>query len=102
MTDDNFGVVTILDEARSIVDGARQADYGPPEDNFKGIGIKWSVTLSAANWKPGDPIPSRIVALMMIDLKTVRDAFQPKRDNLVDTCGYAYAASLIDEGKRDK
>lgn len=85
----------ILDEARSIVSGARQAAYGPPEYNFSNIGEKWAATLRAAGWLPNAPIPPRIVALMMIDLKVCRDAYQPKRDNLVDIAGYAYAVELF-------
>jgi hypothetical protein len=87
---------TVIDQAKSIVEGARQANYGPPEDNFRHIGTKWGVTLGIIQgWEPGDPIPSRVVALMMIDLKTCRDAFRPKDDNLVDICGYAYCASIL-------
>jgi hypothetical protein len=84
----------ILDKAKLIVEGARQNSYGPPEDNFRVIGEKWGITLGIVrDLKIGDPIPPRIVALMMIDLKTCRDAFQSKEDNLVDICGYAYCAS---------
>lgn len=87
---------SILDEAREIVDGTRQDQYGSPEDNFTNIGVKWGVTLGILNdWQPGEPIPPRVVAMMMIDLKTCRDVFQNKRDNLVDISGYSYAASLI-------
>jgi hypothetical protein len=89
----------VLDEAKEIVDGARQANYGPPEDNFSAIGRKWAVTLDIIGWRPGDPIPPRIVALMMIDLKTCRDAFQPKRDNAVDIAGYVYCASKFTQNK---
>jgi hypothetical protein len=99
MSDDNYGEVTILDDAREIVDGARQSNYGPPEDNFFYIGEKWSTTLEICGWKPGSAIPPRIVALMMIDLKTCRDAFRPNRDNLVDISGYSYCASLLSDKK---
>lgn len=83
----------ILVQAEKIVNGARQENYGPPENNFKVIGEKWASTLFAFGYAPGMAIPPRIVALMMIDLKTCRDAFQPKEDNLVDIAGYSLCAS---------
>lgn len=98
---EKYGIIksmknTILDEAKTIVEGARQKGYGPPEDNFTYIGKKWGVTLEILkDWKPGDPVPPRIVALMMIDLKTCRDAFQPKRDNLTDIAGYALCGDKV-------
>lgn len=89
---------TILDEARAIVDGARQSDYGPPEDNFAKIGRVWGALLAIPD------IPARTVANMLIGLKIVRDAHFPKRDNMIDAAGYAYAGSLLDGGimQRDK
>ncbi len=92
--------LTILDRAKKIVDGDRQNDYGEPEDNFRVIGEKWGTTLgileeSPPSWKPGEPIPPRIVALMMIDLKTCREAYKPVTDNSIDIAGYAYAMSKI-------
>ena len=89
---------SIIDEAKEIVEGVRRENYGPPEDNFAWIGIKWGVTLgiiAGRGWKPGDPVPAEIVALMMVDLKTTRQAFQRNRDNSVDIVGYAYAESRL-------
>lgn len=80
---------TILDKARDIVDGARQSDYGTPENNFTKIGRVWGALLNLPD------IPPRTVADMLIGLKVVRDTHFAKEDNLVDAAGYAYAASLL-------
>ncbi len=86
MTDTQVVSETVLDEARKIVDGCRKEAYGPPEDNFAKIGRVWGALLGLPD------IPPRTVAMMMVGLKTVRDCHFPKRDNLVDISGYAYAA----------
>ena len=78
----------VLDEAKRIVNGARNEDYGTPEDNFARIATMWSVIL-------GTEVTPRQVATCMIALKLARDAFQPKRDNLVDIAGYAHCASTL-------
>ena len=83
---------TILDTAREIVDGARQSDYGTPENSFSKIGRIWGALLNR------EDIPARTVADMLIGLKIARDTHFAKRDNLTDAAGYAYAASLLTEG----
>jgi hypothetical protein len=80
---------SITREAERITHGDRNDSYGPPEDDLKHIGEKWRVTLSAYFREPVPEIPAYIVALLMIDLKTVREAHQVKRDNRVDVVGYA-------------
>jgi hypothetical protein len=80
---------TILDEAREIVDGARQKAYGPPEDNFKDIALAWGTFL-------GIKITGQQVAEMMILLKAMRLRGNPNHwDSLIDIAGYAYCASLL-------
>lgn len=81
--------LTILEQAKEIVDGRRQKDYGKPEDNFTRIGRVWGALLGLPD------IPPRTVAMMMIAMKSVRDCHFAKADNLVDISGYAYAASKI-------
>ena len=94
-------IFTVLDEAKTIVDGARQKDYGPPEDSFAQIAKYWSIYLSAEN---GTLIglTAADVAKMMILLKLAREQNAHKRDNLTDMAGYAYCVDLIEEGKRKK
>lgn len=79
-----------LIEAASCVKGERQESYGPAERNLSRIAELWSSYL-------GHPITSRNVAVMMILLKAARDAHKSKHDNMVDICGYAYLADILDK-----
>ena len=79
-----------LTEAASFVKGERQESYGPAERNLTRIAELWSSYL-------GHPITSRNVAVMMILLKAARDAHKTKHDNMVDICGYAYLADILDK-----
>lgn len=78
-----------LEEAGKIVRGSREDTYGPAERNLSRIAEMWSAYLSM-------PLTARQVAVMMVLLKASRDAFKPKHDNMVDICGYAYLADMID------
>lgn len=79
-----------LTEAASVVKGERQESYGPAERNLSRIAELWSAYLD-------HPITARNVAVMMILLKTARDAHKTKHDNMVDICGYAYLADILDK-----
>lgn len=83
--------VDCLEEAGKIVRGSREATYGPAERNLSRIAEMWSAYLSM-------PLTARQVAVMMVLLKASRDAFKPKHDNMVDICGYAYLADILDKG----
>ena len=78
-----------LEEAGKIVRGSREDTYGPAERNLSRIAEMWSAYLSVS-------LTARQVAVMMVLLKASRDAFKPKHDNMVDICGYAYLADMID------
>lgn len=82
--------VDCLIEAASVVRGERQESYGPAERNLARIAELWSSYLD-------HPITSRNVAVMMILLKAARDAHKSKHDNMVDICGYAYLADILDK-----
>lgn len=79
-----------LTEAASVVKGERQDSYGPAERNLSRIAELWSSYL-------GRNITARNVAVMMILLKAARDAHKSKHDNMVDICGYAYLADILDK-----
>lgn len=76
----------LLDEAKAIVCGDRDQQYGKPEDNFETISKLWSYYLTYSISK-GD------VAMMMILLKVAREGEKHKHDNLVDIAGYAACAA---------
>lgn len=90
-----IGEESILEEAQRITGngGDRNDGYDHPRPNFTKIAGKWSITL-------GVPITAEQVAIMMIDLKTVRESHKHSRDNLVDIAGYARCIERL--GERDE
>jgi hypothetical protein len=78
---------TILDEAKTIINGERQDTNGNPEDSFKTIADFWSTYI---NGKFGVyvELEPKDTALMMTLFKIARETHQGKKDNLVDGAGY--------------
>lgn len=77
----------LLDEAKAIVCGDRDRQYGKPEDSFYVIAKLWSAYTLCC-------LDERDVAMMMILLKVARDVSgESKRDNLIDIVGYAACAA---------
>jgi hypothetical protein len=85
---------TLLQEADAIAGQDRSRDYGHPYENHRRIAEILSVQLGPILSRP---ILPREVALMMIGLKLAREVNSPKRDNLIDACGYAKCVDMIDE-----
>lgn len=88
----------ILDAARSCVCGAREQDYGTPENNFATIGNFWFIYLNAAHPDLAltpDHITAKDVAVMMALLKVARIATGDNIDSFVDLAGYAACAGEI-------
>jgi hypothetical protein len=81
---------TVLQEAGHLVDGDRQEAYGSPRANHGRTSELWSAYL-------GVPISHRQVCHLNALQKISRDAHRPKRDNLVDICGYMRNAELLEE-----
>lgn len=91
----------ILDEAKNIINGARQDQYGNPEDSFSVIGDFWSVYVKnnmrrSIGLNEMGNITGKDVALMMALMKIGREINGAgKADNLIDACGYlALAADM--------
>ena len=80
----------ILDEAKAVVNGDRQNDYGPPEENLERIRRFWEVLF-------GVDIPLFKVPLAMDLVKTARLIHNPKRDGYVDKVGYTLLAERLDD-----
>jgi hypothetical protein len=73
----------VLEAARTAVTKDRAATHGALEDSFTAIAAIWSVRLGAT-------ITPAQVAILMVDLKTVRAWGNPGHDdNWVDIAGYA-------------
>lgn len=81
---------SVLDEAKSIVAGARATEYGEgAENSLPRIAAYWSTYL-------GRELSARDAANMMVLLKMARESHKPKRDNHVDAIGYLALAEQCD------
>lgn len=82
---------SILQEADSIVNGARKADYGSATVSFDRIGQMTALMLTENEWKALQDrvILPTVVTKMHQATKLTRESFAHKRDNLVDLAGYA-------------
>jgi hypothetical protein len=87
---------SICEIADSLVSSDRQADYGHPFDNFTDIGRVWGMQLGLPD------IPPETVGLMMVGVKLARQKYRPKRDNLIDICGYAKTTDMVLKFKNEK
>ena len=86
--------MSIVEEARKIVSGKRQEDYGSINDSFQRIAGLWSAYT-------GFKIDKYDVAKMMILLKISRAKNGNHRDSYVDIVGYVECADRLmqmDEG----
>jgi len=89
---------TILDEALRITSEDRNKHYGHPRDNFANTAMGMTAYLRAAGkLAPGKEISMRDVGWLMVLLKTMRDGNMPKRDNLVDACGYLRCIEWVED-----
>ncbi len=81
---------TILEEAQRLITGDRNRTYDHPLDNFQRIADIWSVVL-------GIKVTPEQVGLCMVGVKLAREAYMPKRDNLVDGAGYFGTVQMVRE-----
>lgn len=72
----------VLEQAKTMVCGQREHDYGKPEDNFGRIADLWTAYL-------GEPIDSVDVAMCMALLKIARIKGGGTDDCFIDLAGYA-------------
>ena len=84
----------VLAEAIRITDGARQADYGHPRDDFARTALMWTGIL-ASKLREGAEVTAADVPLCMIAVKLARQSHRHKRDNLVDIAGYSRTAAMV-------
>ena len=83
---------TILDEAKGLVYGAREADYAHPKVDFgRATGAinalfadKLTTSFTEADW-----------AIIMIVCKLARQVHKPSRDGWVDIAGYAETGARV-------
>jgi hypothetical protein len=81
--------ISILEQASEVISGPRQEEYGAPEVNFQRIAELWSSY-------HGGTFTQQDVAIMMVLLKVGRINEEATEDTLVDICGYAALAAILD------
>ena len=90
----------VLEEAKKIILGERQDDYGNPEDCFSDIAMLWQAYIDIKETKKGsEKLKGSDVAFLMGLLKLVREIHSHKRDNLVDYAGYIDIGNKLREGE---
>jgi hypothetical protein len=80
---------SVLEEAGRITSGDRHSSYGEPLDNHQ---CTADLITAFMRRKYGAQLPAftaEDVCMINILQKCAREANTPKRDNLVDICGYA-------------
>jgi len=82
----------VLAAADKLINGDRQANYGPPQENFARIAAGWSVILKT------DVTPEQ-VALCMAWLKLARLVNGPHDDSYIDGAAYMALAAELSEMK---
>ena len=83
---------SILQEADTLINGDRQADYVHVSESDDRIARAWAVIMGA-------PVNANQALLCMAALKLVRECYSHKRDNLVDAAGYIGLAEKLHESK---
>lgn len=71
----------ILQQADALINGERQAQYGPPSESFNAIAAMWSAYI-------GHPVTAADVCNLMALLKISRLRNGPHSDSSVDGAGY--------------
>jgi hypothetical protein len=85
--------MTIIDQAKEIIEGDREQTYGNPGINLKRIADQWSCYLNQKH-ESSIMLSEEDVCWMMVLLKMARQMHSHKSDNLVDAIGYV---ALIDK-----
>ena len=95
--------MTILDEAKKLVDGVKREEYGNQLQSLERAAILWDAYLRirSKGLNIGFELDYRDTAFMMILYKITREIHQVKKDNLVDIAGYTYVLELADELARN-
>lgn len=83
-----------LQEAHRLTHGPRRADYGHPLDDYTRTAGMVSALLAH---KLKEPLSAEDVTQIMQCMKMSRHTNAPKRDNMVDAAGYAWATWEIKE-----
>jgi hypothetical protein len=90
---------SILQEAESLINGDRRASYGHPLDDYtRTAGL---VNAAFAD-KLKEPLSPEDMMMVMVLVKLSRQRNLPKRDNLVDACGYLGCIELAEQKRNSE
>lgn len=99
-------IKNILEEANSIVHGARATAYGHPYDNHGLTAEYWTVYLNARNSHMGlvGNLSAEDVCFLNILQKIARaqNGVDLNRDSIVDIAGYAANIEIIQEERKKR
>lgn len=87
-------MANILDEAKEITEGARKHDYGSAYENHNRTAGMFTAYLKA-KYGVTFALDADDVCWLNILQKCARDTHRSKRDNWVDTAGYARNIEMI-------
>ena len=85
----------LLDEAKKLIGGDRQTDYGDKLTNHENIANFWSIFLKTK-------ITPHDVAICMALVKVARLMNQHKKDSYIDMAAYACIAGEIEARSKKK
>ena len=86
---------SVCDEAKRLTATDRQKSYGHPRDDFAKQALMMTGILRS-KLKDGQVITAADVPLLMIAVKISRLTHAYKRDSIVDICGYARTAAMVE------
>lgn len=90
---------SILQEAEALINGDRRASYGHPLlDYTRTAGM---VNAAFAD-KLKEPLTAEDMMMVMVLVKLSRQRNLPKRDNLVDACGYLGCIELAEQKRNSE
>jgi hypothetical protein len=85
----------ILREAEHLITTDRNGDYGDAVEDFSVTGEYWTTYMKSKGYLvEGVILTPKDVTIMMSLFKIRRESTHPKRDNVVDGCGYLALAQL--------
>jgi hypothetical protein len=90
---------TVLEEAARITSGARGTDYGHPLDNHSCTAELWRSWLRRKYGVDVAFTPEDVCYFNILQ-KLSREANAPKRDTIVDLCGFSRNVEMVQEERR--
>lgn len=80
-------IETLADQAKKLVYGDRNQQYGSPAKDYERVSKVWSGLL-CNKLKDGESITAEEALIMMTSLKLCREFHKHKDDNIIDAHGY--------------